>query len=132
MKRLRIAERGLRIGTPAIFILALALALLVAPLAVEAQQAGKMSRIAYVQFPTRLSPIAAAGLEALRQGLRDLGRIEGKDYVIELRMAESEEKLPEMSAQVVREKFDLIVEQAVYVDPKSDITDRVMKVLGGK
>lgn len=109
MKRLRIAERGLRIGTPAIFILALALALLVAPLAVEAQQAGKMSRIAYVQFPTRLSPIAAAGLEALRQGLRDLGRIEGKDYVIELRMAESEERLPEMSAQVVREKFDLIV-----------------------
>lgn len=30
------------------------------------------------------------------------------------------------------EKFDLIVEQAVYVDPKNDITDRVMKALGGK
>ena len=30
------------------------------------------------------------------------------------------------------EKYDLIVEQAVYVDPKSDITDRVMKALGGK
>lgn len=30
------------------------------------------------------------------------------------------------------EKFDLIVEQAVYVDPRNDITDRVMKALGGK
>ena len=30
------------------------------------------------------------------------------------------------------EKFDLVVEQAVFVDPKNDITDRVMKALGGK
>ena len=67
-----------------------------------------MYRFAFVHFPARLSPIAAAGLEALRQGLRELGWIEGKHFVIELRLAESEEKLPEMAAQVVREKFDLI------------------------
>ena len=30
------------------------------------------------------------------------------------------------------EKYDMILEQAVYVDSKSDITDRVMKALGGK
>jgi outer membrane protein len=30
------------------------------------------------------------------------------------------------------EKFDLVVEQAVFVDPKIDMTDRVMKALGGK
>lgn len=30
------------------------------------------------------------------------------------------------------EKYDMIIEQAVFVDPKSDITDRVMKALGGK
>lgn len=30
------------------------------------------------------------------------------------------------------EKYDIIIEQAVFVDPKSDITDRVMKALGGK
>jgi outer membrane protein len=30
------------------------------------------------------------------------------------------------------EKFDIIIEQAVFVDAKSDITDRVMKALGGK
>jgi putative ABC transport system substrate-binding protein len=109
MKRLRIADCGLRIGAPAIIILSLALALLAAPLAVEAQQAGKTHRIAFVHFPTRLTTTSAAGLDALRQVLRDLGRIEGKDFVIELRLAESEEKLPEMSAQVVRENFDLIL-----------------------
>jgi outer membrane protein len=30
------------------------------------------------------------------------------------------------------EKFDLILDQAVYVDPKSDITDKVMKALGAR
>lgn len=30
------------------------------------------------------------------------------------------------------EKYDIIIEQAVFVDSKSDITDRVMKALGGK
>ena len=30
------------------------------------------------------------------------------------------------------EKFDIVIEQAVFVDPKSDITDRVMKALGGR
>jgi len=109
MKPSRIADCGLRNGPAMLFILALAFVLLAAPLAVEAQQAGKTSRIAFVHYPARLSPVALAGLEALRQGLRDLGWNEGKDFVIELRLAESEEKLPELSAQVVREKFDLIV-----------------------
>jgi len=109
MKPSRIADCGLRNGPAMLFILALAFVLLAAPLAVEAQQAGKTSRIAFVHYPARLSPVALAGLETLRQGLRDLGWNEGKDFVIELRLAESEEKLPELSAQVVREKFDLIV-----------------------
>jgi putative ABC transport system substrate-binding protein len=87
----------------------LVLALLVAPLAVEAQQAGKPSRIAYVHFPSRLTATSAAGLDILRNVLRERGWSEGKDFVIELRLAESEEKLPEISAQVVREKFDLII-----------------------
>jgi putative ABC transport system substrate-binding protein len=41
--------------------------------------------------------------------MRDLGWSEGRDFGIEVRLAASEEKLPEMAAQVVREKFDLIV-----------------------
>jgi putative ABC transport system substrate-binding protein len=109
MKQFRNSKCEIRNNSIALFTLVLACVLLAAPLAVDAQQAGKMSRIAYVNYPARLNATAAAGLEALRQGLRELGWIEGKNFVIELRLAASEEKLPEMSAQVVRENFDLIV-----------------------
>ena len=109
MKQFRNSKCEIRNSSIALFTLVLACVLLAAPLAVEAQQAGKMSRIAFVHFPSRLTTTSAAGLEAVRHVLRDRGWIEGKHFVIELRLAESEEKLPEMSAQVVREKFDLIV-----------------------
>ena len=98
-----------RIGSTALFILALALALLAAPLAVEAQQAGKMYRIAFLTVPTRPPATTLAGLEAFRHVLRDLGWIEGKNVGVEMRTAESAKKVPEVFAQVVREKFDLIV-----------------------
>jgi putative ABC transport system substrate-binding protein len=97
------------IGTRATFVLALALVLLMVPLAVEAQHDGKMHRIAFVHFPERLTATASAGLETFRQALREYGWIEGKNYVLELRLGASEEKLPEVSAQVVREKFDLVL-----------------------
>ena len=61
------------------------LALGAAPLAAEAQQAGKIARIGY------LAPNLAARAhlyEAFRQGLRDLGYIEGRNVVIEYRNAE--------------------------------------------
>ena len=109
MKQFRNSNCEIRNGSIALFTLVLACVLLAAPLAVEAQQGGKTHRIAYVHFPSRLTATSAAGLDVLRQVLRQRGWIEGKDYVIELRLAESEEKLPEMSAQVVRENFDLIV-----------------------
>ena len=79
------------------------------PLAVEAQHDGKMHRIAYVHFPERLTVTSSAGLELFRQALREHGWIEGKNYALETRLGASEEKLPEVSAQVVREKVDLIV-----------------------
>jgi putative ABC transport system substrate-binding protein len=79
------------------------------PLAVEAQHDGKMHRIAFVHFPERLTAASSAGLETFREALRVHGWIEGKNYALETRLAASEEKLPEVSAQVVREKFDLIL-----------------------
>jgi putative ABC transport system substrate-binding protein len=49
-------------------------------------------------------------IEALRQGLRDLGYVEGKDIVNEYRYAEGKlERLPNLAAELVRLKFDLIV-----------------------
>ena len=102
-------RRGLRIGTATIFILALALGVLPAPLAVEAQQAGKTYRIAFVTFPARPPAPFFLNQEAFRQVLRDRGWIEGKNLAIETRTTELDKDLPEVAVQVVREKFDLIV-----------------------
>jgi putative tryptophan/tyrosine transport system substrate-binding protein len=109
MTRMQVASGKWRSGLAAMFVVALSFGLLAAAWHVEAQQGGRTFHVAFVHFPTQLTSTSAAGLEAMRQVLRDRGWIDGKDYVIELRLAESEEKLPEMAAQVVREKFDLIV-----------------------
>jgi len=63
----------------------------------------------------------------------------GREFREDLNLRRNEElsQIQERARKAIQdiakaEKFDLIVEQAVYVDPKSDITDRVMKALGGK
>ena len=60
--------------TPGIAAVLLGLALVAAPLAAEGQQAGRAARIG-VLWPTSDSPT----LEAFRQGLRDLGYVEGRN-----------------------------------------------------
>jgi putative tryptophan/tyrosine transport system substrate-binding protein len=78
------------------------------PLAVRAQQAGKVPRIGFlgVGSPSTF----AARLEGFRQGLRDFGYIEGATITIEYRWAEGRyERLPELAAELVRSKVDLIV-----------------------
>jgi len=84
------------------------MSLLVAPLGGEAQQAGKIARIG------RLSPVSVSAdvpiVEALRQGLRDLGWIEGQNFAFENRFAEGKfGRLPELAAELVRLKVDVIV-----------------------
>jgi outer membrane protein len=76
---------------------------------------------------------------------RDLGNFnrelqrQGREFREDLNLRRNEElgQIQERARKAIQEiaraeKFDLIVEQAVFVDPKSDITDRVMKALGGK
>jgi len=69
---------------------------------------------------------------------RDLQR-QGREFREDLNLRRNEElgQIQERARKAIQEiaraeKFDLIVEQAVFVDPKSDITERVMKALGGK
>ena len=69
---------------------------------------------------------------------RDLQR-QGREFREDLNLRRNEElgQIQERARKAIQEiaraeKFDLVVEQAVYVDPKNDITDRVMKALGGK
>jgi hypothetical protein len=74
----------------------------------HAQQAGKVPRIGFL---SPFSPSATAlWLEAFRQGLRDLGWVEGKNISIEYRYAEGRnERLPDLAADLVRLKVDIIV-----------------------
>ena len=88
-------------------IAVLALSLLAAPLAAEAQQAAKVARIGYLSPNLATSPHLR---EAFRQGLRDLGYVEGRNLVIEYRDAEGKvERLPALAAELVALKVDVIV-----------------------
>ena len=91
-------------AVPSILIVAILLA--VAGIA-EAQQPKKISRIGFLigSSPTAI----AARIEAFRQGLRDLGYVEGKNIVIEWRYAEGKlDRLPALAAELVRLKIDII------------------------
>jgi putative tryptophan/tyrosine transport system substrate-binding protein len=81
------------------------LSLLAAPLAVEAQQAAKIPRIGYLA----LNPTPHLQ-EAFRQGLRDLGYVEGRNLVIEYRDAEGKsQRLPALAAELAALKVDVIL-----------------------
>jgi putative tryptophan/tyrosine transport system substrate-binding protein len=73
-----------------------------------AQQPGKIPRIGYL---TGVSPSTnSARHETFRQGLRELGYVEGKNIVIEWRSAEGKfDRLPALAAELVRLKVDIIV-----------------------
>jgi ABC-type uncharacterized transport system substrate-binding protein len=74
----------------------------------DAQQPTKISRIGYLDTSTASS--MAVFLEAFRQELSKLGWIEGKNLTIEYRFAEQKpEPMPELAADLVRLKVDLIV-----------------------
>jgi putative tryptophan/tyrosine transport system substrate-binding protein len=74
----------------------------------QAQQSGKVARIGF------LSPVSPSDTahwhQAFRQGLRDLGWVEGKNISIEYRYAEGRaDRLPDLAADLVRLNLDVIV-----------------------
>jgi ABC-type uncharacterized transport system substrate-binding protein len=90
------------------FSILVAAAVLTFAVRTEAQQAGKIFRIGYLDPSTASS--SAAFVEAFRQELRKLGWIEGKNIIIEYRFAEQNSaRLPELAADLVRLKVDLLV-----------------------
>jgi putative ABC transport system substrate-binding protein len=103
------ADEVIEMRTAARLIVTLVFALIAVPLAADAQQpADKVHRIGFLGSAT--SAGYARQLEALRQGLRDLGYVEGKNFVIDYRWAEGKyDRLPELAAELVRLKVDLIV-----------------------
>src|SRR5262245_4418671 len=83
---------------------------LTGPVAVEAQQAGKVWRIGVLSGSPPTTPEAARPWEALFAGLRDLGYIEGQNLSVERRWAEGRaERYHELAAELVALKPDLII-----------------------
>src|SRR6266702_5213796 len=77
------------------------------PITVRAQQAAKVARIGYLSTNLASNPHHH---EAFRQGLRDLGYVDGRHVVIEIRDAEGKpERLPALAAELVALKVDVIV-----------------------
>jgi putative ABC transport system substrate-binding protein len=77
---------------------------------VGAQSEKKMPRIGHLLQNSASSRGNAALREAFRQGLRELGYVEGKNIAIEVRSAESKiERLPELAAELVRLKVDVLL-----------------------
>ena len=79
MRRISSADWRLQIGATAMSVVALALTIAALPPTSEAQQVGAAARIGF------LSPgnAASAPNEAFRQGLRELGYVEGQNIVVE-------------------------------------------------
>src|SRR5262245_11011414 len=96
----------------------------------EAQQPKQLPRIGYLvaNFPST-NP---ARNEAFRQGLRDLGYVEGKSIVIEWRYAGGKpDRLPALAAELVRLKVDIIVTAGpAATRPAKEATSTIPIVMG--
>jgi putative tryptophan/tyrosine transport system substrate-binding protein len=91
-----------------ITVLTLSAMLLALCFPADAQQPAKVPRIGYLTGATPAGQ--AARIEAFRQGLRELGYVEGKNIVVEYRYAEEKlDRLPALAAELVRLKVDVIV-----------------------
>jgi putative ABC transport system substrate-binding protein len=74
----------------------------------EAQQPATIPRIGVLAAPSAF--FFSARLDSFRQGLRELGYVEGKNILFEYRYAEGKlDRLPDLAAELVRLKVDLIV-----------------------
>jgi hypothetical protein len=88
-------------------LLIVALALFAAPFAVEAQRAGRTPRVGVLYFNTLQGAYRCD--VGFRQGLAELGYVEGKSVFLEVRSAEGKaDRLRELAAELVRLKVDVI------------------------
>ena len=89
-------------------LLIVLMAIVGAPLAVDAQQSGKVLRIGFLGNST--ATLEANLVGPFREGLRDLGYVEGRNVLIEYRWAEGKyERFPALLAELIALKVDVIV-----------------------
>jgi len=99
---------------------------LAAPLGAEAQQPGKVYRVGILTNKAS-DPAEVRLWQAFRSGLRERGWIEGQNILIEFRAAEGNTaRFPELAADLVRLKVDLIVARAsIFVQPAKEATSSI-------
>jgi ABC-type uncharacterized transport system substrate-binding protein len=96
-----------RISARVFFFLCLLLSVILPTVSSGAQQQKRTPRIGYLRF---INTSDAPRIDAFRQGLRQLGYAEGKDFVIEERNTDGKlDRLNELAAELVRLKVDVIV-----------------------
>jgi putative ABC transport system substrate-binding protein len=107
MKLILRRRRGMVVQMAALLVV---LGILAVSPEVEAQQAARTPRIGLLILTSASSGAGAAGIQALRSSLADLGYIEGRTITIEYRSAEGRaERLAELATELVARKVDLIV-----------------------
>jgi putative ABC transport system substrate-binding protein len=106
MRADRLGSRGRRIG---LGVLALALVLFTPVLCAEAQQTPKVPVVGFL----RSGPPPQAFVDGFRQGLRELGYVEGHSIIVEYRFADGgAAQLPELVSELARLKVDIILASA--------------------
>jgi putative ABC transport system substrate-binding protein len=95
---------GSTIGRIVMFILSL----LTVPLTSQAQQTAHVPRLGLLMLGSASEFVS--GIDAFRQGLRDLGYVEGQNIMLESRYAEGRfERLPDLAAELIHLKVDVLV-----------------------
>jgi putative tryptophan/tyrosine transport system substrate-binding protein len=75
------------------------------PLAGLAQETGKIRRIGFL----RVGEPPAAFIGGFRQGLREVGLVEGRDFVIEFALPQNAAQVPRAAAELVRRRVDILL-----------------------
>ena len=95
-----------------------------------AQPAGKVPRIGYLYPGSPSDPLSQRRLEAFRQGLRELGYVEGQNIAIESRWTEGkDDRLPALAADLVRSKVDVIVVTGGAATRAVQLTTRTIPIV---
>jgi putative tryptophan/tyrosine transport system substrate-binding protein len=102
------------------------------PLAARAQQPSKMRRIGFLLGAIPPAQFGSGPLAGFAEGMRTLGYVEGKDFVIEWRSAEGNyARLPDLAAELVRLNVDVIVlATGIAVRPAQQATSTIPIVMG--
>jgi putative tryptophan/tyrosine transport system substrate-binding protein len=105
---------------------------LVWPLAARPQQPGKLWKIGFLSGLARPNSIESSTVGGFPEGMRELGYVEGKDFVIEWRFAEARyERFAEFAAELVRTNIDIFVlGTPVAVGPVKLVTSTIPVVMG--